>query len=145
MKCEKCGVDADPIYLLPLKQKDGKLDSFYCRHCALESGAFCTKHSMFHLGFTDGTTACKTCIDELASAHLAQKYEIWCGVMEALQTDDAEEVREMASIDMARTGTEGAQARLVWLIAARAMRSSRDFDTTHQDILRQGTAVSILG
>lgn len=146
MKCEKCSTDANPIYLLPLKDEaSGRLDSFYCRHCALESGAFCTKHEKIHLGYADGTTACEICIAELASTHLAQRYEIWCGVMEALHPNDAEEVREMASINIACTGLDGAYTRLVWFIAGKSTRSGRDFDTTLQDILRQGTAECILG
>lgn len=62
--CEICRDSTQVVYLLPLKQPDGKLDTLACEKCAEKSGAFCITHQRPHLGFEDGTTACKVCIDE---------------------------------------------------------------------------------
>lgn len=66
--CEICGDPADVINLLPIKQPDGKLDTLACTSCAQESGVFCNIHQRPHLGFADGTTACKVCIDDQVEA-----------------------------------------------------------------------------
>lgn len=64
LKCEICGCSPEIINLLPIRQADGRLDTLACNECAEKSGAFCLTHQRPHLGFEDGTTACKECIDE---------------------------------------------------------------------------------
>ena len=63
-KCEICRSPSSIINILPIRQQDGKLNTLACDKCAEKSGAFCPTHQRPHLGFEDGTTACKVCIDE---------------------------------------------------------------------------------
>lgn len=65
MKCEICGNDLyDLLVLLPKRQPDGKLVTFACVGCSIESGMYCQRHQRPHLGFDDETSACMICIDE---------------------------------------------------------------------------------
>lgn len=64
MRCEICGCDPKVIVILPIHRPDGCLDTLVCQDCAQKSGAYCLKHDRPHLGFEDGTTGCKLCIEE---------------------------------------------------------------------------------
>ena len=71
MYCEICDEEKSSlIIILPIKQTDGKLNTLACLDCAEKSSAYCIKHKLPHLGYEDGTTACKLCIDELVNCEL---------------------------------------------------------------------------
>lgn len=40
------------------------METFVCIPCSLEQGMYCEKHEIPHLGFSDGTSACRDCIEE---------------------------------------------------------------------------------
>ena len=65
MRCEICSNETDTVYVLPIPQSNGKLDTHTCQKCAIEKGYYCTKHDAIHLGFIDLTHACRACIEEI--------------------------------------------------------------------------------
>jgi len=68
MRCEICRKDPETIVLLPLKQPDGRYNTFACMECSLESGHYCGKHDRPNLGFEDGTSACIKCVEEIVES-----------------------------------------------------------------------------
>ena len=69
MKCEICGSDPEVIVILPIHRLDGCLNTLACWDCARQSEAYCLKHDVPHLGFVDGSTACRNCIEEELAEH----------------------------------------------------------------------------
>lgn len=77
MECEKCGNDSDTFVPLPARKPDGSLVEIICYDCALASSAYCEKHQMPHLGFTDDeTTACRLCIEETVAKNRAKAEKV---------------------------------------------------------------------
>ncbi|MBX4200404.1 hypothetical protein KW790_03030 [Candidatus Parcubacteria bacterium] len=70
MKCDSCHEDiGELIVLIPLKQ-GGRLESLVCLECARKSGYYCLKHEHPHQGYSDDTSACLLCVDEMVRANL---------------------------------------------------------------------------
>ncbi len=68
MECEICQQDiGDIMVILPIRRGDGALNILACLGCAKKSSAYCLKHDKPHLGFEDGSTACRECIEELVA------------------------------------------------------------------------------
>lgn len=78
MNCEICGAkEPTTLALLPTHKEDGSLNTMVCERCFEKSPAYCRKHQQIHLGFTDGTTACPRCVDEMKvrTRHLAESLQ----------------------------------------------------------------------
>jgi len=73
-----CGGNCQVINILPLRHPDGRLNTLACEGCAEKSGAYCLIHQRPHLGFEDGTTACKECIDEKVAAKTEEIFDEFC-------------------------------------------------------------------
>lgn len=65
MRCEICTEDKPDMAILPIHQENGNLNTIACLDCAKQSGAYCREHSAPHLGFFDGTSACRECIEDI--------------------------------------------------------------------------------
>ncbi|HEY5601309.1 MAG TPA: hypothetical protein VIK81_04470 [Patescibacteria group bacterium] len=63
-ECEICGSDPKVINIIPKHQENGSLITLACENCALDAGMYCVNHARPHMGFEDGTSACKFCIDD---------------------------------------------------------------------------------
>lgn len=91
MKCEMCGGDPNLIVLLPKRQPDGKLVTLACEGCSIESGMYCQKHERPHTGFTDETTACVLCIEDVVKENGERIAGIFAAVIS--QSDKALEIQ----------------------------------------------------
>ena len=76
MRCEVCGRKTRSLYLLPLKQPDGKFDTHTCYTCCCKSGAYCRRHQQIHQGFADRTHACLSCIEATVQQQLSLASEV---------------------------------------------------------------------
>lgn len=98
MKCEMCGRDLDGdldlIVFLPRKQPDAKLKlvTFACEGCSVESGMYCQKHEHPHTRFNDETTACTTCIKDIATKDGERIAGIFAAAVS--KSDKAAEIQE---------------------------------------------------
>lgn len=92
MKCEMCGRDPELIVLLPKKQPGGKLNTFACKGCSIESGMYCQKHQRPHMGFNDETTACMLCIEDIVERDGERIAGIFAAAVS--QSDKASEIQQ---------------------------------------------------
>ena len=145
MKCEICGKDTSNItVLLPKKQEDGKLDTMVCLECARKSGAYCKKHEAPHLGFEDGTTACKLCIEEVVIqkrnetsggfAAVPETARIFCLLREALPPKEFEEFVDESTLDGRIIGS-AIDLTIVRFIATKALRTGQSFEAVLEKVV----------
>lgn len=65
-ECDICEQEWPVLNMLPVGVKvvgEEREAVFGCDGCAGQLGYFCWEHETVHLGFIDGTTACRVCID----------------------------------------------------------------------------------
>lgn len=97
MKCEICDFDAETIVILniPSKKYVGALNTFTCKICAEKSNAYCLRHKMPYLGFMDGTTACRCCIEEEVE-YLGEKTanSYFCELLKYLPDTELREIHD---------------------------------------------------
>ena len=67
--CEMCSEDRNEMAILPIHQENGNLNTIACLDCAEQSGAYCVEHHTPHLGFFDGTSACRDCIEGIVQGN----------------------------------------------------------------------------
>lgn len=135
--CEICGQDANPILILPLHKADGCLNTFACQSCAEKSGAYCLKHNKIHLGFTDGTTACRSCIEE----EIALNGEAVVALLSTsanLNEEPWEPLHEWAATASVLTGN-AARICIARAIITLAKRRCITPDDVIQEVVAQGT------
>lgn len=63
--CQVCKQETDTFNILPfgVKPENDREVWMACDNCTEQLGYFCSRHEKPHMGFEDGTTACKGCID----------------------------------------------------------------------------------
>ena len=144
MKCKLCG-DADPdcLVILPIQQKDGSLCIMACLSCARKSDAYCKRHRMPHLGFSDKTTACPRCIELLVKKHAFQAEHIADRLTRMLPSDEDENLHEFAEIGAALSGQSQAMA-ILRAIASKAMRTDSSINAVVDRMIADGSAAHVL-
>ncbi len=141
MKCEICGSKDPPLLmLLPIKQKDGKLETMACKKCAEKSSAYCKKHRRIHQGFIDGTTACLSCVEELVEANRAIADKISDRINDALGEgqlqDDLNEAAETASVIMSCT----VEISILRFVSSKAARTNCTVEKVIVEVERKGSS-----
>ncbi len=122
MKCNLCSSKGpQTLVLLPIRQ-NGQFGTLVCETCAKGQKCFCQRHSLPHLWFRNGTTACPRCIDEMIAPHseLAMQNKLY----EAFGDTEWKLVGE-ACQQMSRGEIE---SPILFLIASIALRANKSFD-----------------
>ncbi len=133
MKCEICGDSSVPTFvLLPIPQKDGRMDTIACEKCAEQSSVYCKKHRRPYLGFTDGSTACADCIEELITSREAQGVTIFHILEEKLPPTEFRRLLEWATHSAFVTG----DSRSVCVLRAMATKALRRKITIEEVLMR---------
>lgn len=137
MNCEQCGLGTSEWFTyVPIKHKDGKLNTYLCRVCASVSKAYCTIHSVPHIGFEDGSTACKKCIDMLATS-LKEFSEKWMSdLLPILPFEDKRKLQEYIIGNSLLTGND---YNLIFalFIASKANRSGLNFEEVVEKLFKE--------
>ncbi len=154
MFCRFCGEDPDAYVLLPRREPNGSLCTMVCLSCAEKLPEYCTKHHVPHLGFTDGTTACQQCIEELVVAH-REDAPRWCErIREALTLpleedgmdghEEFQEIVEAAETSSLVTGDDEAIAVLRFIVT-KALRLHHSPEQVIEELVVLKSADCILG
>lgn len=146
-KCEICGTpDPQISCILPIRQKDGRLDTVACILCSINCGAYCVIHERPHLGFMDGSTACIWCVEQVVQDHkneaIAFRNAIWAAI--APNKDEKERLDNAADISAEINESSNSVAVLRFLACA-AVRSNQRVDDVLADIQRTKSVNRILG
>lgn len=141
-KCGFCGEDAAVWIINPDLTSE---HSLMCVSCGISRGVYCVKHSITHMGFNDGTTACRDCINQ----------EVKVGVQGQRQREvasqieislDREEFQDLQRVAEPVADVRGCDQKTVLLYFAvtKAHRLRKSLEET-LDLLRQeGKAAFLL-
>ena len=143
MKCELCGsTSSDMIVILPIHKQDGSLITLTCLKCAQKSDAYCNQHEAPHLGFEDGSSACKQCIDELVVSLIPQGDIIFGKLVRGLPSNEINRI----IIWVNETSFLGDSYVLRTLIAlsSKSLRSGQEVDEIIDVVIRQKSVDAIL-
>jgi hypothetical protein len=139
--CEICGLEVICYAILPIKQEDGKLDTIVCLSCARRSSAYCLKHDVPHVGFTDGTTACFQCIETGVAENRYRQDEIFIQLKESLLSDQFAELLEYT--ECATLIGETVPGQVVRALATKAVRTNQTIDDVLKEVILSKTVDSI--
>lgn len=145
MKCEICGNNSTPTFvLLPIKQKDGRLDTIACEKCAEHSSAYCKKHKRPHLGFSgDDSTACVMCIEEMIVNKEAQGISIFNTLREKLPPMEFNRLLNWATLSSFATG-DSRTVCVLRAIATKALKHKITLDEVLGKVLKARSVDYIL-
>ncbi len=132
MRCELCGSDPRRILLLPLQRTDGRLYTYACEECAKESSAFCYIHGRIHQGFSDGSTACLFCVEEMVEVRKPYALGIWSNLLKILSPTDKEWLTSAYELGSIVTG-DSEEITILRFIVCKALRTRR----TPEEVLRE--------
>ncbi|MBU1876992.1 hypothetical protein KKA72_01425 [Patescibacteria group bacterium] len=143
MKCEICGETRDIVILLPIKTGGGRFDALACLKCAESSSTYCKIHKRPHLGFSDGTTACMNCIQEMVIENEQRYSDILTQLQEHLPNKEFNRLIEWA-ITVSQI-TEYCQLICVLrAIVTKAQRNNQSIKEVFQKIVEDKSVESIL-
>lgn len=134
--CKKCGKDPDEICNVPSKNGGGEITTSMCLECAIAEGLFCEEHSMPHLGFTDGTTACKGCIDTMRIENSNRAEEVLAKLLMGITMDERAEVLQEAEMVAKIWKAPEAMVVVAW-ISSLAVRMKKGFDETLDLVIKE--------
>lgn len=135
MDCELCDkTDPDIIVILPIHRSNGDMITMACEECAMNSTAFCRHHGQIHIGFTDGTTACQNCIEELVAGFRGRAEETHRRLMTALSPDSAASLEEMAEMNSKISGSSIPMS-VIRFLAAKAARTNTTIDNVIESVI----------
>jgi hypothetical protein len=144
MKCEVCQKNiGEVMVILPRHSGDGKLDTMACLSCSEKSDAYCKKHVRPHLGFTDGTTACIYCVNELTLTNKDKAEAIRERIYQVLSAHDLSDLKEAVEI-AAHFGNCSRHLALLRFIASKAVRSHHTIGQVTDKIIEEHSPRSIL-
>lgn len=143
MKCKLCGSDPTILTLLPLHQPDGKFCTYVCDECAKKSSAYCRKHMKIHQGFTDGSTACLICVEEMVQSRKSYAIPIWGSILPILSPLEKEWLRSAYELSSVVTG-DAEEISILRFIACKAIRSNCSVEDVLTDIRVKRSVSSIL-
>lgn len=144
MNCESCGVESDHLYLIPVKQHNGRLDKLVCCECALSSGAYCKKHDAPHMGFAQAEKgACLKCIEELVQENVGRGNELLKLLLESLPNSEFLRLREWIS-DIQELIADSDTTCLLRALATQAKCASLTIDEVVQRIINAQSVDAIL-
>jgi hypothetical protein len=128
MNCGVCGKDIGKVIMnLPLKKADGSLSTLVCLKCAQKSSLFCKKHQKPHIGFSDGTTACIYCIEEMVAKNQKKRDIISNELREKLPQEELERLMNWATKSSSKNGSN-VNTCILRLIATKAKRNSQSIE-----------------
>lgn len=144
MNCEDCGSDAQQLYIIPVKQPDGRLNKIVCYDCAVKSGAYCTEHDMPHMGFDKAEKgACLTCIEELVRENANRGDELLRSLLDSLPNQELLRLREWIS-DIQEFTADSDATCLLRALATQAKCTSLSIDEVIQQVVSTQSVDSIL-
>ncbi len=144
MKCERCGCDSNTPVLLPAKKPDGSLSEIVCHDCALKSSAYCKKHQVPHLGFSDDkTTACRACIEETVAKNRDRAEEIYFAIKNKLSPKEDYNLDDWAQIASSVT-KESIAVCVLRGIATKALRLGLGVDDVVRKVIEAQSVNLIL-
>jgi len=144
MKCEKCGGDSDTFVSLPARKLDGSLNKIVCHGCVLVSSAYCKKHQMPHLGFSDDeTTACRICIEEAVAENRGKAEKIYFAIKTELPPEEIDELDDWVQDVSSITGNSTAVCVLRG-VATKAFRLGIGIDDVVKKIIETKSVNLIL-
>jgi hypothetical protein len=144
MNCGLCKKDiGELVVVLPIKQPDGALIVLACYQCASNSNAYCRTHERPHLGFGDGSTACRLCIQASVRSNSSAAEDIYERILADLPAEEFEEIREAAEFCIAITG-ESIQISVLRFVTTVAYRRGWSIDMVVSHLLREESASVLL-
>ena len=132
MKCELCGEDRLKLTLLPLRQPNGKRNTFACDRCMKASSAYCRVHDTVHIGFLDGSTACGSCIEEMTRARIPFAFQMWSSILAVLPPFEKEWLAHICKMSSLMTD-DGEEISILRFVASRAARTGQ----TPEQVLKE--------
>ena len=146
MRCKFCGIDPNPIVLVPNieKKKDGMIEIFSCLDCAIRNGIYCEKHQSPHTGFTgDNSTACLRCIEDEVQKKKEVAEEVYGQICGALHQKELDELQEFAENSSVITGDDESISVFRFVMTT-AHRLKMPWDQVVVQILEQRSTALIL-
>ncbi|KPJ56858.1 hypothetical protein AMJ49_03535 [Parcubacteria bacterium DG_74_2] len=144
MRCEICGgVLGKIVVSLPLKKRDGSLNTLACLKCAKKSSVYCKKHRKPHLGFIDDTTACVACIEEMVAKNRPKEINIYNNLRQNLPSAEFERLLDWADVSSFIT-KNSRKTCILRAIATRAIRSKQDIEAVFEKIMNDKSVNYIL-
>lgn len=144
MNCEICGCNPRTIYCLPIKKEDGCLNTMACLKCATESGHFCPRHDVPHLGFIDdNTTACQACIEEMVRLNAGRDEMIYQRIVHHLSNSDRADLIEAAQT-LSHINRQPITKNILRFVATRAMRRQTSLNDIIEEIVKTGNVELLL-
>ncbi len=133
MHCEYCGRNLETIVILniPSKKYIGSYNTFACIDCSKNNDAYCLRHEIPHLGFIDGTTACRLCIEEKVEClgeKVANNY--FCELLKYLPNNQLKELHERFE-PVSKSLNESIEKSIFRSIITYAMR----FKKSHEEVM----------
>ena len=145
MKCEICKKSiGGVIVILPIIQPDGKLDTLACEKCAHDSKAYCIKHDRPHVGFSDGSTACLWCIEEVVKVNTVNAISVSNHIKDVLPEDQVDELDEAAEAAAAVRGCTEDIAILRFIASATVRSGKKNISDKLNEVLNSRSVKCIL-
>ncbi len=143
MRCEMCGKESDHFVMLPIKQSDGRYNTIACFSCAQQSKVYCRKHDMPHLGFYDGTTACRICIEQLVNLKKDDASRILSEIQKSLSPEDFDNLMGWWA-ETSNITRDTFEVFILRLVVMKALRSKEELEDVLQTIQNERNAAAIL-
>lgn len=121
--CGFCKKDVNPINLVELP---GLLSGFACTSCLRERKKWCDTHRQIHLGYIDGTSACRGCIKKLVKKSVDLAREFLVDIRKKLPAEQVEILDESLEV-LVSIGMPEEEAFANWL-ASYALRTRRTME-----------------
>ncbi len=100
MNCHFCSqTDLQEYHVLPIRRSKLVRMSVACTICTWNSRVFCREHQQIHRSFSEGVTACFSCIDELVELYLSDAALIAGAVKNAISQEEYYELVDVARVD----------------------------------------------
>lgn len=127
-KCELCGRDDGLVTaILPIPQPNGSIVTLACEKCMMESRTYCRKHGQIHMGFLDGTTACRQCIAEILSDYSSEADHITQGILQSVHEGEVERLVCLAET-AGRFSCEPISLSVLRFVVTKAVRTGQSVE-----------------
>gem|GEM_PF-6441186 len=142
MDCEICERQTDTLVILPIRRKNGALQTLACEECSRASGRYCLSHDMAHGGYEDDTSLCHKCLFEMIAEERVNESEYFRTVTSNLAGEKLEDLNDW--LDAVEYLTKSRAEALLRALAIRALRDKTDIGSVVRKIVADKTAYSIL-
>lgn len=143
LECNACGKEANKFVALPVKRKGGNSVSIMCVACAENSPRYCEKHERPHMGFIDGSTACRLCIEETISKKESEGFNVWGLFKEKLPEEEVFQLLDWADFSVLITGNSKEKC-VLRAVVTKALRNNQEIEEVIREVLEEKSVSSIL-